>query len=153
MPTRASMSPTVTNRSNAGMTNATMYHINRLNATLDTRRPYSSAISNSTIRVTSLSRRPIGLTFPRSTPAAVTLRISSGSIGDYVVYALPYPAGTSFIVATQFANGSTAAVLSASHSVDALTAKNPYVYNASSQHLFVLVSEAYAVSARVDAAL
>ena len=121
------------------MTNATMYHVNRV-GTADLPRQYSTAISNSTLRVTALSRRPIGLTFPAVTPSNVTLRIASGAIGDYVVYALPYPAGTTFVVTTQ-----SGSIIAPAGSVDALTVKNSYLYDRNSQHLFVLVSETYAV--------
>ena len=121
------------------MTSATLYHIDRATGAAHSPRPYSSASSSGTIGTAALARRPIGLTFPSSTPSSVTLRITASATGDYVVFALPYPVGSSFTV-TKYGGA-----LSPATSVATLTPSNNYVYDAASQHLFVMVAETGAV--------
>ena len=80
------------------MASATMYHFDRTGPTTSSPRPYSYPGSVNTIKMATLARRPVGLTFPSATPSSVTLRMTTGVVGDYVVFALPYPAGTTFTV-------------------------------------------------------
>jgi hypothetical protein len=45
-----------------------------------------------------VAKQAVAVSFPGATPAKLELRIIGGALGDFGVFAIPYPAGTTFSV-------------------------------------------------------
>ena len=69
-----------------------------------------------------------------TTPPVLILLNTRAVFGEFVVFAIPYPVGTTFSV-TRWST-----VMPPASSVAALDAAHPYAYDPSSQHLFVYVA-------------
>jgi hypothetical protein len=45
-----------------------------------------------------LAKQPVAVTFPSATPSTLHVRVIGGALGDFGVFAIPYPLGTTFTV-------------------------------------------------------
>jgi hypothetical protein len=84
-----------------------------------------------------LSKSAVLVDFDGPTPTNLKLIVSSASAGEYVVFAVPYPASAVLTVRLWGASRPSAS------SADALNFNYPWFYDAASGHLLVLVHDIY----------
>ncbi|KAL6059281.1 hyaluronoglucosaminidase [Balamuthia mandrillaris] len=84
----------------------------------------------------------IRFTFNTPTPSDCTLSMTSSAIGDWMIFALPYPLAAYPFQITSTQWGSNPFELTEVYSMDELSAST-YLYNTTTQHLFVYLRNVY----------